>query len=192
MFYLHKLTCDLQRYGFKHLYQWHFCNRELFRSRCCFTCWKLLPSLSYVARRGHVSRIAVCETQSDLNMRWCHGGQGAHIGAVGLVPTWLAQQSWVLPILVHLPHTTGLSELVSSSCVVHPQIKHHARKGRGGKAHTFVTSVLGGGGCVSFMLWSPYPRAQSHFYSLNRRLGGPQSRFGYSGGEERYPWSQSV
>jgi hypothetical protein len=39
-------------------------------------------------------------------------------------------------------------------------------------------------GVVSIMLKTLYPQGKSPWYPLNRRLGGPQSRFGH-GGEEK-------
>jgi hypothetical protein len=38
---------------------------------------------------------------------------------------------------------------------------------------------------VSFTPWPLYPQGKSPWYPLNRRLGGPQSRSGHSGGEEK-------
>jgi hypothetical protein len=38
---------------------------------------------------------------------------------------------------------------------------------------------------VSFMPRQLYPEGKSPWYSLDRRLGGPQSRSGHSGGEEK-------
>jgi hypothetical protein len=49
----------------------------------------------------------------------------------------------------------------------------------------FLTSALDGGEWSASRPGRFIPQVKSTWYSLDRRLGGPQSRSGHSGGEEK-------
>jgi hypothetical protein len=73
--------------------------------------------------------------------------------------------------------------------------KNHAIKTYGEvkiQLHAFLPSALDGGVvCFTPRSFNPPPKGKSPQQPLDRRIGGPQSPFGHSGGEKALPGIES-
>jgi hypothetical protein len=132
------------------------------------------------------SRAALVPTQPPI--QWVSGALLLGVKRPGLendnsVPSAKVKNTWSYTSTPNAPSWRGKGKGKVALCFT----KHHAMKiywGNGGIAPRIIDLGTRWRWVVSFTPRPLYPQGKNPWYPLNRRLGGPQSRFGHCGEEK--------